>query len=202
VQVFELEVATRSNVRKRRWYLRMQKRRLNVARVPKGERLGPKPAKDSSRRGHFAILLLPPSHSWPSSVSSSSLSFKIAIYRSTRHLSPFRGAPRTRAFCLHLGTGHRNSRRNSLVVSRRRRNSGEGAERRVLALWNISPHRSFKTTRVWDDGMSSRETAGRSSIFSQPCYFEEVSPRIHHETETRESLDKNFFFLIVLLKFK
>jgi len=126
----------------------MQKRRLNVARVSKGERLGPKPAKDSSRRGHFAILLLSLSPLLTFFGFSSSLSFKIAIYRSTRPLSPFRGTPRTRAFCLHLGTGHRNSRRNSLVVSRRRRNSGEGEYslfetfRRIA----ISKQRAFEAT--------------------------------------------------------
>lgn len=60
-----------------------------------------KQAKDSSPRVTLQFL---PTFSFPPStfVFSFLLSFKIAIYRSTLHLSPFRDSSRTRAFCLNL----------------------------------------------------------------------------------------------------
>lgn len=156
----------------------MQKRRLNVARVPKGVRLGPTNRLKIAAEGVTSRFLLsfPPFLSWPSSFSRPLFLSRSQFIEAlgTCHLS---AAHRGRAHSASTTAPATGIADGSLRV-RRGRNSGEGAERRIL--WNISPHiaRSFKTTRVWSDGMSSRETGERSSVFHQPCYFEEVSPRI------------------------
>lgn len=101
-----------------------------------------KPAKDSSRRGHFAIpFSFPPSLSWPSSFS------RLLLLLLSR--SQFIEALGT----CHLSAAHR-GRAHSATTSatatgitdgiapsypKRRRNSGEGAERRTLKHFAASP---------------------------------------------------------------
>ena len=92
-----------------------------------------KPAKDSSLGVTSRFLPSFSPHPLIFFVFSPPLSFKIAIYRSTRHLSPFRGLPRTRAFRLHLGIGPRNSRCTpSCPMEKKQRRRRNRVEKRIL----------------------------------------------------------------------
>lgn len=102
----------------------------------------------------------------PSSFSRSLFLSKIAIYRNTRHLSPFRGSPRTRAFCPSLQVpgiaGRVRCRRNERGERSRKKNT----LRHFVSL-AVSKQRAIEAAE------SSRETGG-SLVPYRPCYFEQI----------------------------
>lgn len=121
-----------------------------------------KPAKDSSLGVTSPFLASFSLHPLSFFVFSPSLSFKIAIYRSTRHLSPFRGLLRMRAFRLHLDISPRNSRRTpSCLMEKKQRRRRNRVEKRMLRNSRIAS--AFEVTEFF------RET-GWIDILSFICH--------------------------------
>lgn len=177
----------------------MQKRRLNVARVSKGERLGPTNQLKIAAEGVISRFLLFSSFPLPTffifSPSLSRSQFIEAL--GTCHLS--RGS-RTRAFYLHLGTGHRNSRRTSScpIEKKQRRRSRKENTLKHFAASQFQNNARLKRRNVFQGNWRKKLHLPSAMLFWEGITEREREREIFQEIQE----DKDFFFVIISLNSK